>query len=368
VTGLPEGVTVPAELVVPAGKVALSIELTAADNIAAGTAQIGLAGEATPGAVDAEAARVASEKALAKAEAAAKVAAAKAAAAKAKNPNLPDPPTTPLPEVAALKAATEAAAGLTSIRRSFGPTLLATTIKPPFAIDAEGKDDVTKWPRGTTFPAPVLIERDPGFNGEILLEMTSQQGRHRMGIRGPDMTVAPGLARVLYPVFLPEWLETTRTSRMVVNGVAQVADPKGNIRYSVAKQKTRMGFLPTGAMLKLSADETELLTQPGQSFAVPLTLSRSARLTQPVQIELTGDLHAQPAAAGKQLPFTAQRITKPAMDNTNIRFAIDTSGSAAPGEYELTIRAHTLHDGLPVVSETHVVVRVTLTSAAQNQR
>ncbi len=35
-----------------------------------------------------------------------------------------------------------------------------------FSIDAEGKDDVTKWPRGTTFPAPVLIERDEGFEGE----------------------------------------------------------------------------------------------------------------------------------------------------------------------------------------------------------
>ena len=139
-----------------------------------------------------------------------------------------------------------------AVQRTSRPVLVATTIKPPFMIDAEGQDDVTKWPRGSTFPAPVLITRDESFAAEIVLEMTSRQGRHRQGINAPELTVAPGVSRILYPVYLPEWLETTRTSRMVVNGVAQVADPKGNMRYSVSRQKTRMGFLPTGALLKVS--------------------------------------------------------------------------------------------------------------------
>jgi hypothetical protein len=110
---------------------------------------------------------------------------------------------------------------------------------PPFSLDAEGKNDVTKWPRGTTFPAPVLIERNEGFTGDIVLEMAARQGRHRQGIRGPELSVQPGIDRILYPVFLPEWLETTRTSRMVVNGVSQVADPQGRVRYLSSKLKTR---------------------------------------------------------------------------------------------------------------------------------
>lgn len=77
------------------------------------------------------------------------------------------------------------------VRRTAGPVLIATTIKPPFSIDAEGQDDVTKWPRGTTFPAPVLISREAGFEAEIVLEMTSKQGRHRQGISGPTWLFRP---------------------------------------------------------------------------------------------------------------------------------------------------------------------------------
>ncbi|MCC6508276.1 MAG: PPC domain-containing protein, partial [Pirellulaceae bacterium] len=53
----------------------------------------------------------------------------------------------------------QAVIGEQVIQRSSDSVLVSSTIKPPFSIDAEGQDDVTKWPRGTTFPAPVLIAR-----------------------------------------------------------------------------------------------------------------------------------------------------------------------------------------------------------------
>ncbi|MBC7964544.1 MAG: PPC domain-containing protein, partial [Fuerstia sp.] len=171
VTGLPVGVTVPEKLQVAANQNALNVELTMAPDAAASAALVEVIGTAT---VNAQA-----------------------------------------------------------IHHTTSPVLVATTIKPRFSIDAEGQDDVTKWPRGSTFPAPVLIARDAGFDAEIMLEMTSLQGRHVQGITGLELVVPPGVNRILYPVYLPEWLETTRTSRMVVNGVAKVADPKGNVRYSV---------------------------------------------------------------------------------------------------------------------------------------
>lgn len=244
----------------------------------------------------------------------------------------------------------QAVVGEQSIRRAAEPVLVCTTIKPPFMIDAEGQDDVTKWPRGTTFPAPVLISRDPGFNGDILLEMTSKQGRHRQGISGPDMPVGPNVDRVLYSVFLPEWLETTRTSRMVVNGVAQVADPKGNVRYSVSKQKTRMGFLPIGAMLKISADQTEVEFDPEDRLVIPVTISRDESLDQPLTLSLV-------SGASQSLPFSAASQTY-ANDVTRSDFVVDMNPSSiTESEYTLTIRASLLQDGqYPVISETTVIV------------
>jgi len=288
VTGLPPGVGVPEELAIAERKNALNIDFTAAEDAAATAAMVTLAGEAK---IDDK-----------------------------------------------------------LVQQSAGPLLLATTIAPPFSVDAEGKDDVTKWPRGTTFPAPVLIERDEGFHEPIVLEMTSKQGRHRQGIRGPELTVPPGVERILYPVFLPEWLETTRTSRMVVNGVAQVADPQGNVRYSLARQKTRMGFLPVGALLTLAAEQSELEIAAGQPFTVELTVSRSEKLSDPVRIELVdGSEQAE--------TFVAEpRILGPG--TTQVAFTVTPPTSfAGPGECTLTFRATAMQAGhLPVVSEADVLV------------
>lgn len=290
VSGLPTGVTVPEKLQVAANQNTLSVELTVAADAAASAGLVEVIGTATLG-----------EKA---------------------------------------------------VQRTAGPALVATTIKPPFLIDAEGQDDVTKWPRGSTFPAPVLIARDAGFDSEIMLEMTSQQGRHVQGITGPEMVVPPGVNRILYPVYLPEWLETTRTSRMVVNGVAKVADPKGNFRYSVSLQKTRMGFLPTGAMLKISTDETEFQAKPGSEISIPIHIDRSEKLTERVTLELCGQ-------APQRTPF----IAKPqdlASDVSRSEFTVAIIPTAlSRAAYPLKIRATLLKDGsLPVISETTVLVEL----------
>ncbi|MCA9010084.1 MAG: PPC domain-containing protein, partial [Planctomycetaceae bacterium] len=238
------------------------------------------------------------------------------------------------------------------VGRTAGPVLIATTIKPPFSIDAEGQDDVTKWPRGTTFPAPVLISREAGFDGEIVLEMTSKQGRHRQGISGPDLIVPPGVSRILYPVYLPEWLETTRTSRMVVNGVAKVIDPQGNARYSVSRQKTRMGFLPTGALLKISPATVEFRAMPGEQIRVPIIIDRSEKLTESLTLELC-------CSEAQQAIFAAAHQTL--TDNVpQTEMSIAIAATAASGsEHILKLRATLLKDGVwPVISETSVLVEL----------
>ena len=287
-TGLPSGVTAPDGLVITAKQKTLSIELTVAADAAASASLASLSGEAKVGDL--------------------------------------------------------------TLHSSAGPMLIATTIKPPFVIDAEGKDDVVKWPRGTTFPSPVLIEREEGFTQEIVLEMTAKQSRHRQGITGPELIVAPDINRILYPIFLPEWLETTRTSRMIVNGVAKLPDPKGNIRYSVSRQKTRMGFLPTGALLKLSADQREIQIEPGQPLSIPLTIDRSTELDEPLRLELHS---CDPQNSG----FSATTLTLSA-DQNQVQFPILLGQQKdSHGDYTLTVRATVMKDGtLPVVSEATVLV------------
>jgi len=222
--------------------------------------------------------------------------------------------------------------------------LVAATITPPFAIDAEGKDDVTKWPRGSTFPGVVLLERNEGFNEPIRLEMSSRQGRHRMGIRGPEVTVPADISRFSYPVYLPEWLETTRTSRMVVNGMAQVADPQGNLRFAMVRQKTRMGFLPTGALLKLSADQTQWTATPNSRLAVPLSINRSPALQGDIRLEL---IPSAGCSAKPQVVVAGQDKAK---------LWIDIS-QELPQEQELVIRATAWQaPEFPVISESKIIL------------
>ena len=243
--------------------------------------------------------------------------------------------------------------GEATITHSPDPVLLAVTMKPPFRIDAEGKNDVTKWPRGTTFPAPVLIERDESFKGDIVLEMAAKQGRHRQGIRGPEMLIKLDEYRILYPVFLPEWLETTRTSRMVVNGVAKIADPKGRIRYSSSKLVTRIGFLPTGAMLKIDSPMKEFELSSAEAFEYPIQIFRSPDLEGPIMLELINESDNVPKFSAS--PVTAEE----SVNQVSLTVKIPIGGIASGGDSQVAIlkaRATAQWGGYPVIAETLLTV------------
>lgn len=292
VDGLPEGVSIPEETVIPEKKNDLKLKLTAGSDAGATARMVTVSGQAT----------------------------------------IEEKPVTHSPE----------------------PVLVAVTMKPPFSIDAEGKNDVTKWPRGTTFPAPVLVTRDEGFTGDIVLEMAAKQGRHRQGIRGPEMTIKPGQDRVLYPVFLPEWLETTRTSRMVVNGVTKISDPTGRVRYSSSKLVTRIGFLPTGAMLKIESTIPEITVSASESFDFPVKILRAEELSGPVTVELVPSELAQQSEAGQA--FTASTVTVDENTSDAVLEVTPTVDHFADGVLPLTARATATWNGHPVIAETTMTV------------
>lgn len=239
------------------------------------------------------------------------------------------------------------------IKREIGAILLATTMKPRIKLTPEGLDDVRKVHRGSTFLAPMLIERLENYAGPVTLEMTSKQQRHRQGLSSDEFVAGPEATRVEYPIFVPEWMETTKTSRMILNASVQVADPKGNARTLLQRQELRIGILPEGALMKLSHTAVELTTSLGGDIHVPLALSRAPEFRAPVRIELVADedLSSQPTAEPIQLaPDQAQ--------GTLCLHIGKDQGQL--GEHAFTIRAVALKDGRwPVIAET--VVRVAIT-------
>ena len=142
---------------------------------------------------------------------------------------------------------TATVAGKQLSRAADNRLLVAIIMKPHAKVAPVDKDGGRSVHRGTTYPAPVIVERLEGFTGEVQLVMSSGQDRHRQGIRGPEMIVLPGVARDRYPVFLPEWLETSRTSRMILNAVVKVPDPRGNVRYLATAMDGRITMSIEGA-------------------------------------------------------------------------------------------------------------------------
>lgn len=223
--------------------------------------------------------------------------------------------------------------------------LLAVTMAPPIdvlVIDRERQRDV---PRGSTCPAELEIVRKDGFTGPVTLVMSAQQARNRQGINGTTTIVPPGETRALFPCFMPEWLATDITRRMVVHGVVEVPDPKGNLRQLTKPGDARITMIMEGALLKLACEVTDLRSSPGAVCEIPFSISRSPRLTGPVTISLkvpeeaAGMLAAEPVVLAPEQTTARMRITS-------------TADSRLHGPWQLRFAATTLlDDRWPVVSE-----------------
>lgn len=235
--------------------------------------------------------------------------------------------------------------------RTAGTVLLATTMKPRIKLTPEGLDDVSKVHRGSTHLFPFNIERLEGFAGPITLEMTAKQQRHRQGLASDEFVVPAEAKRVEYPIFVPEWMETTKTSRMIVNGAVKVADPKGNVRTLLQKQELRVGILPEGALMKLSHSAGEPAVTLGSEVRIPLALSLASELRDPIKITV------MPSEDQTNL-LTADPVQlSPGQKETPLVIRIANDAKLV-GEQSLVIRAATLRNGYPVISETTVLLTV----------
>jgi hypothetical protein len=138
---------------------------------------------------------------------------------------------------------------------------------------------------------------------------------------------------------------------MIINGAVKVADPKGNVRTLLQKQELRVGILPEGALMKLSHSAGEPTAALGSEVRIPLALSLASELREAIKISVmptedqTNLLTAEPiqlSPGQKEAPFV-------------IRIANDAK---LVGEQPLVIRAATLRNGYPVISETTVLLTI----------
>ena len=227
--------------------------------------------------------------------------------------------------------------------------LVATTIKPPFKVKPVVADGGIRVHRGATYLPEIIIERNEGFKGEITLDMAGTQSRHRQGIRGPILVVGPEVKKLAYPVFLPEWLETARTSRIALVGIAQIADPKGKIRYVQAAMDGQVTMSIEGAMLKLLHPSEELAVPTGSTFEITLKLARSNKLKETINLEIIAPDELKGLVTFNSLVWPANTDT--------LKVKVGTKAEAKlEGSWILTARVTTLFEKHPVVSETGIEV------------
>ncbi len=236
------------------------------------------------------------------------------------------------------------------VEREAGTVLLTCTMKPRCHIAPVDKDGGRTVSRGTTYPAQVIVERLEGYTGNVVLEQSAVQDRHRRGITGPELVVPPGVDRIAYPVYLPEWVETSLTCRIILNGVTQVPDPKGTVRHVVSAIDGRITMSPEGALMKLSHQAPELTVRGGEAFDVPLRLSRSVKVPLPAKLELVVPEELEGL-------LRADALTLPANQSVGKLRVTTQADARLAGEHELKFRATVMQDGnLPVISETSVPV------------
>ena len=227
--------------------------------------------------------------------------------------------------------------------------LVATTLKPPFKARAAEADGGRRIPRGATHLSEVVITRTDGFNGEIILDMAGNQQRHRQGIRGPRLAVAPDQKSVNYPVFAPEWLETTRTSRIGLVAMARIPDPKGTVRDVLAPMEGQITLSIEGALMKLSHSGDELVTKPGRPLDIKMKLSRSPKFQENVTLELIVPDRCKGLVWAKPVPWPR--------DQAILSWRIESrDDKQLLGVQRFKAVATSLRDQHPVVSETELEV------------
>jgi hypothetical protein len=220
---------------------------------------------------------------------------------------------------------------------------LAVAVPTPFKI--AGDYELRLIPRGTVYSRHYRIERN-GFAGPIEIDLADKQARHLQGATGPRIVVPGDKGEFDYPVTLPPWMETGRTCRVCVMGTATVKDPDGTehvVTYSSREQNDQVIAVVEPERLGLRLDRPTVLVEPGKSLELKIDVHRGEGLVGPAAVEMliprnVKGVSAEPVRIGAG--STGGTLT--------LRFAADCRG---PFPSPLTVRAVVVNDGKPVTAE-----------------
>src|SRR5207248_1532912 len=140
----------------------------------------------------------------------------------------------------------------------------------------KGHYDMRWAARGTVHQRRYRIERG-GFTGAIQVMLADRQARHLQGVTGPTITVPAGVSEFTYPVYLPPWMETGRTSRTCVMGVGVIKDADGSeqtVSFSSVQTTEQVVVVVEPGRLEVGVERSSLRVEPGKTVTVPVRISR----------------------------------------------------------------------------------------------
>ena len=227
--------------------------------------------------------------------------------------------------------------------------LLAVALPTPFVI--KGEYDMGFAAHGGMHKRKYKIERN-GYDGPIEISPADRQARHLQGVECPTIIVPAGVSEFIYAAYMPPWMETGRTSRTCVMGVAVIKEPDGSehrVSYSSVNQNEQLIAVVGPSKLAMAVDRTSYTAQPGKSFTVPVRLQRGQGIDEPVELELITPAHVQ--------GLNAARAIIPAKQNQGQLTVNCAAMLTGPFNMPVILRATLIHAGERIVAEVRLDVQ-----------
>ncbi len=224
--------------------------------------------------------------------------------------------------------------------------LLAVALPTPFKI--KGEYDMGFAARGSVLKRRYTIERE-GYDGPIEVSLADRQARHLQGVTGSTIVVPAGANEFTYEVTLPPWMETGRTSRTCVMGVATIADGgvKHRVSFSSVNQNEQLVAVVGPGRLTVASERSALVARPG-TLPVPVLLRRGEGVQGEVRVELAVPAHIRGVSADPLLIPAGQE-----RGILQVRFAAPPAG---PFNMPLVLRATLQGPGPLTFGETRIEV------------
>jgi hypothetical protein len=220
---------------------------------------------------------------------------------------------------------------------------LAVAVPTPFKI--AGDYELRLIPRGTVYKRKYRIERN-GFTGPIEIDLADKQARHLQGVTGPKFIVPGDKSEFEYPITLPPWMETGRTCRVCVMGTATIRDADGTehvLTYSSREQNDQIIAVVEPERLGLRIERPTVLAEPGKSVEVQFELRRGDGLKGAATVEVLVPRGIRGVSA-QPVKIAADAET----GMLKLHLAPDIRG---PFPSPLTLRATVLDGDRPVTAE-----------------